>query len=570
MKRKTVCLICAFVIFMSAFSGAFSVCANEEAGEKVIAASLKTGDVFEFGYYPQTVVSDRALINQLDSVEAKMISYGYRYFNSDVTVDMSYADITYNCDRYRKVYIGSYRNSGWEENQAQYKHGYYSKCTYYFKWEPIQWTVMQTDGRITAHANVVLDEKVYRDADEAYWENSDMRAWLNGEFYSAAFSEENKAVMLNEEVENKMNSVSHAYGGENTNDRVWLLSYYEMTAENGFKQSLSESGAFVDACDYAYSQGANSGVSDGYSKVEFFLRDVGSTSACVCCDTSILVRPYLFESRAKKYTSCRSVLGVLPVIAISQTAEITNKTLPLPETEDISGGESSGNPEGGEEQGAGENETLPCQHTALLKKVETPGGFSQAGTVTYRCKACGKTLKTESRAKIQSVKLNKKQYVYFSKAVTPKVIIKTSDGKALNAANYSVSLIKRSNNKTVKKIKQSGQYKAVVKFKGEYSGEKTFYFSVKPAKPKITACKKGGQGITIKWKKPKEGCSYSVEIADNKKFKGAKKYSAPSKKGKLTVKGLAKGKKYYIRIRAVKKVTVDGKKAYMYSRYSKL
>ena len=569
MKRKLACILCTFAILLSVISGSFTVRAEGGAEETVYAESLKIGDAFEFGYYPQTVVSDRTLINQLDSIEADMRSYGYVVPYSDTAVDMSYSDITYDGNKYRKVYIGSYRNSGWEQNQAQYQHGYYSKCIYYFKWEPIQWTVMKTDESVVAHADLVLDEKVYRNANEAYWENSDIRTWLNGDFYASAFSEENKAVMVTEEVENKTNADSHIYGGENTFDKVWLLSYYEMTSDNGFPAMVLDKDAFLDASDYAYSQGACYGIDDGYSKVGYFLRDVGTTAAYVCYDSSIFTKSFRAESRAKRFISCREHQGVLPVIAISKTAEITNKTLSSSESEDTSNDSIPETPGNSTQQATDEKEAKACLHTVITKITDTPADFSRAGTVKYRCKTCGKTVKTENRAKVQSVRLNKKNYVFVSNTITPEVIIKTSDGKFLDTANYSVTFVKRNNNKTVTKINRSGQYKAIVVLKEEYTGKKTVYFSVKPAKPKVTSCKKIKKGLIVKWKKPKEKCKYNIIVADNKKFKNAKSYSASSKKGKLTLKKVKAGKKYYIRLKAVKKVTVDGRKAYMYSKYSK-
>lgn len=73
--------------------------------------------------------------------------------------------------------------------------------------------------------------------------------------------------------------------------------------------------------------------------------------------------------------------------------------------------------------------------------------------------------------------------------------------------------------------------------------------------------KKSGKNtkITVKFSKVK-GCKYQIQVANNKKFKSAKKSSVSSNKKTVSVK--YKGKKAYVRVRCYKKVndkTVYGK-----------
>ena len=589
MIKRMLVILSAVIFAASSLIPCFTAYGSEG---KIAAKDLAVRDTFEFGYYPQSKVEDRALIDALSAIETEMTDYDYYHTDTGNKCEMSYADITYNGNKYRKVHIGSYRNSGWEQNQAQYQHGYYSNCEYYFKWEPIRWTVMKTDENVIAHADLVLDEKTYRNADEAYWENSDIRTWLNSDFYASAFSEENKAVMVTEEVENKINADSHIYGGENTLDKVWLLSYYEMTADNGFPAMVLDKDAFLDASDYAYSQGACYGVDDGYSKVGYFLRDVGATAASVCYDSSIFTRPYMVGNRAKRFISCRNHLGVLPVIAISKTAEIANSVIPSSEPgntpDDGEGGsDSPQNPSGEKNDGtpktpetpagegsetqkpAGYGKEATCNHSQLVKTVKKKADFSSNGELVYKCKSCSKEISKKSVPSLKSVKLDSREYVYKSGAVSPVITVKNSKGAAVKTDGYSVKFINRKNNKAVSSVKQVGQYKAVITFKGEYSGEKALYFSVKPSAPKIKSYKKTKKGIKIKWKKSSPTGEYQLLVADNKKFKSAKAYKASAKKSAKLIKKLKKGKKYYVKIRSCKTVKVDKRKAYMYSDWSK-
>ena len=65
----------------------------------------------------------------------------------------------------------------------------------------------------------------------------------------------------------------------------------------------------------------------------------------------------------------------------------------------------------------------------------------------------------------------------------------------------------------------------------------------------------GGKGsVTPVWNKDKNATSYEIQIATDKNFtKNVKKVTAKKSATKKTVKGLKKGKKYYVRIRSVKK-----------------
>ena len=79
---------------------------------KVEAAgkTYKVGDIVEFGYYPQSEVTDPSLISALDKVAKIWFSYGYYNgidaltYGTMVRGDwMKYADLTYDGAKYRAV-----------------------------------------------------------------------------------------------------------------------------------------------------------------------------------------------------------------------------------------------------------------------------------------------------------------------------------------------------------------------------------------------------------------------------------------------------------------------------------
>ena len=93
--------------------------------------------------------------------------------------------------------------------------------------------------------------------------------------------------------------------------------------------------------------------------------------------------------------------------------------------------------------------------------------------------------------------------------------------------------------------------------------------SVKVPRAKITKLQSTKPGnLTIKIKKVKKVSGYKVKISQNKKFKKSKTYKI--KKNQKTVKGLKQGKKYFVKVRAYKKIKVKGKSKTVYGKWSKV
>ena len=87
-----------------------------------------------------------------------------------------------------------------------------------------------------------------------------------------------------------------------------------------------------------------------------------------------------------------------------------------------------------------------------------------------------------------------------------------------------------------------------------------------PAKMKTPAVKDGKKKLTVSWKKDSKADGYQIQYSTSSKFKNAKTVSCSKKTVKTTIKKLKSGKKYYVRIRAYKKI---GNKKY-YGSYSKV
>ena len=103
----------------------------------------------------------------------------------------------------------------------------------YFKYEPIKWRVLQSEnGEAFLLSDVILDKQLYNENDKyVTWEKSSLRAWLNKKFINRAFSDEEKEKINITEIVNQDNPVYGTEGGNNTFDKIFLLSLSEVSEQ---------------------------------------------------------------------------------------------------------------------------------------------------------------------------------------------------------------------------------------------------------------------------------------------------------------------------------------------------
>ena len=104
----------------------------------------------------------------------------------------------------------------------------------------IQWRVLDTqDDRVLLLSEYIIDLRPYHGTEGSItWEHSDIRAWLNGEFYNR-FSAEERARINVTQVVNNDNPWFGTPGGNNTTDRVFLLSLDEVVRYFGDSGELA-------------------------------------------------------------------------------------------------------------------------------------------------------------------------------------------------------------------------------------------------------------------------------------------------------------------------------------------
>lgn len=93
----------------------------------------------------------------------------------------------------------------------------------------VEWYVLEEQAdRMLVISKNVLESRAYHAAGGAItWENSEIRSYLNGAFYEKTFSTAEKAKLLSTAIKNGSNSQYGIAGGNDTTDKVFLLSLNE-------------------------------------------------------------------------------------------------------------------------------------------------------------------------------------------------------------------------------------------------------------------------------------------------------------------------------------------------------
>ena len=181
----------------------------------------------------------------------------------------------------------------------------------YFKYEPIKWRILQSEnGEAFLLSDVILDKQLYNENDKyVTWENSSLRAWLNKKFINTAFSDEEKEKINITEIINQDNPVYGTEGGNNTFDKIFLLSLSEVSEQQdgekyGFlddeirgcgKSDFSKTGSWWWLRSPGYDSGYAAGVYD-YGWVYRYGHDVGSSDDGVRPTLHLnLSSPHLFS-----------------------------------------------------------------------------------------------------------------------------------------------------------------------------------------------------------------------------------------------------------------------------------
>lgn len=219
-----------------------------------------TWDCVWFGSYPQAEVVPSA--NDYTAVDKSILRSGDIIEDSSLynklqsaTVWSTNNDVMIDGNKYRRMKENdaTYTNSG-----SSYYNWLDTDAWHYFKYEPIKWRVLKVNGnQAFLLSDIALDDQKYNtELESITWEVSTIRSWLNGygassnkqgedysskNFIGSAFSGNERSAIVNTSVANDDNIDHGTEGGNNTIDKIFLLSeseaYGDSAATHGFVSS---------------------------------------------------------------------------------------------------------------------------------------------------------------------------------------------------------------------------------------------------------------------------------------------------------------------------------------------
>ena len=226
-----------------------------DSGQKV------TWDCVWFGKYPQSEVVCETYAERIRQLTSGTYENQYVAVSSTLWNKITSAVYDENGDavvegvKYRRL----------DRKDATYVRfgisGYYkwwdNDTVRYFKYEPIKWRVLNVNGNdALLLADKALDDQRYNELSKGVtWESCTMRSWLNGygsfsssycghSFIASAFKSDERNNIKITVVKNKKDIRLSARGGNDTSDKIFLLSENQVfgtdtAASYGFIENLS-------------------------------------------------------------------------------------------------------------------------------------------------------------------------------------------------------------------------------------------------------------------------------------------------------------------------------------------
>ena len=143
---------------------------------------------------------------------------------------------------------------------------------------PIRWIVVKKEQNkaLLLSADRIGHRPYNEKWEDVTWETCTLRKWLNGDFYNDAFTEEEKKRILLTKVRNEDNPRTNTLGGNDTEDKVFLLSLREaevwltrIERRNGWRWWLRSPGYCADHAAYVSYSGGISDVGYGVDRSDY-------------------------------------------------------------------------------------------------------------------------------------------------------------------------------------------------------------------------------------------------------------------------------------------------------------
>ena len=418
--------------------------------------------------------------------------------------------VTYDC-----VYFGNYPQSDVTGNTS----------------EPIKWRVLSVTGNdafLVADKNLEVNQyhdtylPSYKAEPYVLWEDCTLRSWLNGygssanyskrdyttdNFMDRAFSNAEQQAILTTNLSNQDNPAYGTEGGNNTSDKIFLLSYEDITNPSyGFAEDL-EADKARERQNTAY-VAAGGMLQSGYMEAagctdEWYLRSPGASrpfAVNISMDGRVKIKGN-FKSSIRdgvcpalhlnlQYSTCYTYAGTVSCANIRPVKYYTVKYV-------LNGGIN------------GENPTTYCEYAAKDINLKAPkrAGYSFSGWYTE------KTYKNKVTAIKVSRHKNITLYAKWTKVKKPgKIRIKSAANKKSGKVSLSFQKVKGadgyeiqySTNKKFKKAVKKLTVKGTTKTLNLLKKSKTYYIRVRAYKTDSAGKKVYGSYSDIKKVKVKK------------------------------------------------------------------
>lgn len=508
--------------------GQAEVQAEEQAENETrdLAVENTTEKYIDFGTYPQTEITDKALIEAIESAIAEQennenIKEASNVSNENETINRSVVTED-NIENPGNDYMGICVLV----NGIKYSRIIKDDQPYYYKWEPIKWKILENNGKtLFVVADEVLDCKKYNESkQEITWEKSTLRSWLNGYgseqnldgidystggFLQVAFTQEEKDSIARTNLTNPANESYNTAGGNTTTDSVFLLSIADVTSEKyGFSSNPNASSGDRQAAasDYAWTMGVTKSPATGMEEnCDWWLRGPGMYGY-----DGAYVNFYGYTNQGGLLVSYEGI-GVRPALYINLSSDEGTGTEDN-KNEDTEADDKSHETSGGEVSPNQEEQPVMIEKLTIKapsKKLAAGKKIKLTLSITPKNATNKAVLWKTSNKKYATVDKNGKitlKKAGAGKSVTITAIAKDGSGKKasikIKILKHAVKSIKLEASSETLKAGKSMKLKATIKTTGKsvnktlkWTSSNTKYAKVS-SKGKVTA-KKAGKGKTV-------------------------------------------------------------------------
>lgn len=224
----------------------------------LLAGGIKyysTGNEQEISTAKKDLVENPKIVNDTSVEGGKKVTWDCIWFGSYPQTKIV------SSSKENDLYSTLETANGWDKNNdiiiGKEKYHRAKKC--YFKYEPIKWRVIKCEnGEALLLSDIVLDKQKYnKRLKKVTWEKSTLRKWLNKKFMNRAFSSSEQEAIRTTKVINEDNYYYKTDGGNDTLDKIYLLSLSETDEEKeyGFTDSYGMTikySNYADLDDYQY------------------------------------------------------------------------------------------------------------------------------------------------------------------------------------------------------------------------------------------------------------------------------------------------------------------------------